>query len=195
MSMPSGSTAPPGTPMVTASSIRSTRNVRTASRSRSHATRYQCPKRNQSPAGVTRRTAVAVGEGSRRVCSNGLEEVDQCPRRRQRGDGTHLAHAGGSQLQKSIPTTRIGQVNAGNGQMKGNLLIWFECQIRQVERVPLDQVPVLLLTGQPLRAHRDPLVPQEPLVPFERLASRRVLLGDTRAPAGRSNRGSGGVRC
>ena len=109
--------------------------------------------------------------------SNGLEEVDQCPRRRQGGDRTHFAHAGGSQLQKRIPTTRIGQVNAGNGQMKGNLLIWFECQIGQVERVPLNEVPVLLLARQSLRAHRDPLVTQEPLVPLERLTSRCVLFG------------------
>ena len=55
MSMPSGRTALPGPSRCTASSIRSTRNVRTASRPRSHATRYQCPKRNQSPAGATRR--------------------------------------------------------------------------------------------------------------------------------------------
>ena len=68
-------------------------------------------------------------------------------------------------------------MNAGNGQMEGNLLIWFECQIGQVERVALDQVPVLLLAGQSLRPHRDPLVTQESLVPLEGLASCRVLLG------------------
>ena len=68
-------------------------------------------------------------------------------------------------------------MNAGNGQMEGDLLIWFECQIGQVERVAIDEVPVLLLTGQSLRAHRDPLVAQQPLVPLEGLAPRRVLVG------------------
>ena len=51
----SGTWAPPGSPRETSPSMRSTRKVRTAARSRSHATRYQCPKRNHRPTGATRR--------------------------------------------------------------------------------------------------------------------------------------------
>ena len=68
-------------------------------------------------------------------------------------------------------------MHAGNGQVESNLLVGLERQVRQVERVAIDQIPVLLVAGQPLGLHRDSLVTQESLVPLEGLASRRMLLG------------------
>ena len=63
---------------------------------------------------------------------------------------------------------------AGNGQVKCNLFIWLERQVRQVERVAIDEIPVLLVTGQPPRTYGDALVAQEPLVPLESLAPGAV---------------------
>ena len=54
-----------------------------------------------------------------------------------------------------------------------------ERQVRQVERVAVDPIPVLLVaaTGKPLGQYGDALVAQEPLVPLEGLAPRCVLGG------------------
>jgi hypothetical protein len=71
----------------------------------------------------------------------------------------------------------IAQVNAGDGEVERDLLVRFQIEVRQVERLTIDQVPVLLVPGQPLGEDRDALVAQEPLVPLEGLAARRVLRG------------------
>ena len=68
-------------------------------------------------------------------------------------------------------------MHAGNGQMEGNLLVGLERQVRQVERVTVDQVAVLFEAVQPLGLHRDALVAQESLVPLEGLPAGRMLLG------------------
>ena len=133
------------------------------------------PEAEPEPGGSHTALALAVPERRLGVGAHRLEEVDQGPGRDQRGDGPDLSQAGGAQLQERISTTRIVEVHAGNGQVKCNLLVWLEGQIGQVERVAIDEVPVLLVPGQPLRPYRDALVAQQPLVSFKGLAPRRVL--------------------
>ncbi len=66
-------------------------------------------------------------------------------------------------------------MDAGDGEVERDLLVGFEIQVGQVERLAVNQVAVLLVAGQPLRQDRDALVTQEPLVPLEGLAAGRVL--------------------
>ena len=68
-------------------------------------------------------------------------------------------------------------MDAGDGEVERDLLVGFESEVGQVERLPVDAVPVLLVPGQPLRPHGDALVAQQPLVPLEGLAAGRVLGG------------------
>ena len=80
-------------------------------------------------------------------------------------------------FKKRVPTTRIVEVHAGNGQVEGNLLVGLERQVRQVERFAVDLVAVLFQPVQPLRLHGDALVAQESLVPLEGLPPCRMFLG------------------
>ena len=66
-------------------------------------------------------------------------------------------------------------MDAGDGEVERDLLVRLEIQVGQVERVAVDEVSVLLVTGQPLRQDRDALVSQQTLVPLEGLAPRRML--------------------
>ena len=66
-------------------------------------------------------------------------------------------------------------MDAGNGEVERYLLVRFEVEIGQVERLAVDLVPVLLVTRQALREDRDALVAQQSLVPLEGLASGGVL--------------------
>ena len=66
-------------------------------------------------------------------------------------------------------------MDAGDGELERNLLVRFEVEVGQVERVAIDQVPVLLVARQALGQHRDALVAQEPLVPLEGLAASGML--------------------
>ncbi len=71
-------------------------------------------------------------------------------------------------------------MDAGDGEVERDLLVRLEFEVRQVERLAVDLVPVLLVAGQPLRQDRDALVAQQPLVPLERLAAGRMLHRITR---------------
>ena len=117
----------------------------------------------------------AVPERSGRMRPNGLVQLDQSVGRHQRRHGTNVPQTARAQLHQRIPATRIAEVDAGDGEMQRNLFIRFEVEIRQVERVTLNQVAVLLGPLQSLGHDRDALVAQEPLVPFERLTPGRVL--------------------
>ena len=68
-------------------------------------------------------------------------------------------------------------MDAGDGEVERDLLVGLEIQVGQVERLAVDPVPVLLVARQPLGQDRDALVAQQPLVPLEGLAPRRVLGG------------------
>ncbi len=68
-------------------------------------------------------------------------------------------------------------MNAGDGEVERNLLIRFELEVRQVERLAIDLVSVLLVSRQSLRQDRDALVTQQSLVPLERLAAGGMLGG------------------
>ena len=149
----------------------------------------------QAPPGPRAAGRLTVGEGGHGLGAHRFEKVDEGAWCRQRGDGTGLAQTGRAQLQKSVPPTRIVEVHAGDGKVEGYLLIGREVQVRQVERVAVDQVPVLFLARQADRSDRDALVAQESLVPFEGLPAGRVLGGIARAPAGRSSRASAADRC
>ena len=118
---------------------------------------------------------LAVGEGGHRLGAHRLEEVDEGLWRLECRDGPDVTQTGRAQLQQRIPPTRIVEVHAGDGKVEGDLLIGGEGQVRQIERLAIDQVPVLLFTGQADRPDRDALVAQEPLVTFEGLPARRML--------------------
>ena len=66
-------------------------------------------------------------------------------------------------------------MDAGDGELERDLLVGFEVEVGQVERLAIDLIPVLLVAGQALGQDRDALVAQQPLVPLEGLASGRVL--------------------
>ena len=117
----------------------------------------------------------AVGERRGGVRAHRLEQLDERGRRHQGGNGSYVAQPGRPQLQQRIPTTRIAQVDAGDGEVERNLLVRFEVEIGQVERLAVDLVPVLLVTRQALREDRDALVAQEALVALEGLAAGGVL--------------------
>ena len=91
------------------------------------------------------------------------------------GDRADVAQTGRAQLQQRITTARIAQVDAGDGEVERDLLVGFEVEVGQVERLAVDLVPVLLVAGQALGEDRDALVAQQPLVPLEGLAAGRVL--------------------
>ena len=42
-------------------------------------------------------------------------------------------------------------MDAGDGEMERDLLVGFESQVGQIERLAVDPVAVLLVAGQPLR--------------------------------------------
>ena len=71
-------------------------------------------------------------------------------------------------------------MDAGDGEVERNLLVGLEIKVGQVERLTVDAVPVLLVSRHPFRQDRDALVAQQPLVPLEGLAPRRVLRRVTR---------------
>ena len=117
----------------------------------------------------------AVREGRRGTDAHGLEQLDEGRRGDHGGDRADVTQTGRSQFQQRIPAARVAQVDAGDGKVERDLLVRFEFEVGQVEGVAVDQVPVLLVAGQPFGAHRDALVAQEPLVALEGLAAGRVL--------------------
>ena len=140
--------------------------------------RDEVPVAETEPEAEWRHPAVAtcpVGERRRGLRAHGLEELDQRRRRDDAGDRAGVAEAGRAQLQQRIPPTRIAQVNAGDGEVERDLLVGLERQVGQIERITVDPVPVLVVAGHSFGEDGDALVPQEALVPLERLAAGRVL--------------------
>ncbi len=140
--------------------------------------RHQIPVPEAEPQADGRNDAgraAAVRERRRRMCAHRFEELDERCRRHQRRDGTDVAEAGCAKLQQRIAATRIAEVDAGDGEVQRDLLVGFEVEVGQIERVTIDPVPELLDPRQPLREHGDALVAQQALVPLEGLAARRVL--------------------
>ncbi len=81
--------------------------------------RNEVPVAETEPQAERRHAAVAsraVGERRRRFRAHGLEELDQRRRRDDAGDRADVAEAGRTQLQQRIPPTRIGEVDAGDGE-------------------------------------------------------------------------------
>ena len=172
--------------------MRSTRKVRTASRVEVPGHEVPVPEAEPQARRSHAARRLAVGERRHGVGAHRLEEVDEGLWRHQRGDGTDVAQTGGAQLQKSIPPTRIVEVHAGDGQVEGDLLVGLERQVRQVERVAIDQVPVLLLTGQ--AAASAPECPRRAgaACPARRPAGAPRAPRGSRAPAGRWRRAVSG---
>ena len=71
--------------------------------------------------------------------------------RDERGDRADVAQAGRAQLQQRISTTRIAEVDAGDGEVERDLLVGFEIEVGQVEGLALDPVPVLLVCRAAVR--------------------------------------------
>ncbi len=118
-----------------------------------------------------------VGKRRGGVRAHRLEQLDERRRRHHGGNGADVPQPRRSQLEQGITTTRIAEVDAGDGEVERNLLVRFEVKVRQVERLAVNAVPVLLVTGEPLRLDRDALVAQQALVPLEGLPAGRVLGG------------------
>ena len=139
--------------------------------------RHQVPVPEAEPEPNRRNPArlAAVRESRRGARPHRLEQLDERRRRHHRRDGADVPQARRAQLQQRIPTARIAQVDAGDGEVERNLLVGLEIKVGQVERLAVDAVPVLLASRQPFRQDRDALVAQQPLVPLEGLAPRRVL--------------------
>ena len=79
---------------------------------------------------------------------------------------------------------RLTQVNAGHGQVQGGLFLCLQTEVGKVVGVGVDPVAQLLLPVDGHHQHRHPLVPQQALVPFERLAARTVGVGIAGHPVG-----------
>ncbi len=107
--------------------------------------------------------------------AHSLEQLNERGRGDQGCDRTHVPQPDRAQLQERITTTGVAEVHAGDGEVERNLLVGFEVQIRQVERLAIDLVSVLLVSRQWLGQDRDALVSQQPLVPLEGLAPSGVL--------------------
>ncbi len=117
----------------------------------------------------------AVRERRRGTDAHGLEQLDEGRRGDHGGNGADVTQTGRTQFQERIAAARVTQVDAGDGKVERDLLVRFEFEVGQVEGIALDQIPVLLVAGQPLGAHGDALVAQEPLVALEGLAAGGVL--------------------
>ena len=61
------------------------------------------PEAEPQPGGRDTARALAIGERCHALRAHRLEEIDQRTRRHQRGDGTHLAQTGRTQLQEARP--------------------------------------------------------------------------------------------
>ncbi len=109
-----------------------------------------------------------------------LEQLDEGRRRDEGRNGADITQSSRAQLEQRIATTRIAEVDAGDGEVERDLLVGIEVQVGQVERLAIDSISVLLVAGQALRQHRDSLVAQQALVPLEGLAAGGVLDGVAR---------------
>ena len=151
--------------------MRSTRKLRGASRSASHPTTYQWPRRNHRPAGRHRAVRAPVAKADRGPDAHRLEQGHERRRRVERGERPGVADPGRAQLGQRVPATRIAQVHAGDGELQGRLFIGGQVEIGQVEGVGIDPVPVLLGSLDRLGQKGDPLLAEQPLVPLEGLAA------------------------
>ena len=79
---------------------------------------------------------------------------------------------------------RLAQVDSGDGQVQGGLLLGSQPELGQIVGVGIDAVAELVLAADGDDQHRHPLVPQEPLVPLEGLAPGPVGGGIARHPVG-----------
>jgi len=75
-------------------------------------------------------------------------------------------------------------VDTCHRQVERSLLVGFEPEVREVVVLGVHPVPGLVLPVDRRRLHRDPLVAQEPLVPFEGLAAGVVPIRVPRHPFG-----------
>ena len=123
------------------------------------------------PAGRNPSTLTPVREGDLGVGADCVEERDQRRRRHQGGHRLHLADPGRPQLQQGMSTTRIAEMDAGDGEVQRHLLIGQEAEVGQVEGLGVDAVAELLLAADRLGGHRDPLLAEQPLVALKRLAA------------------------
>jgi hypothetical protein len=107
----------------------------------------------------------------------GGETVDR-PEIDQRGAGgpeRGFAHC--AQLHERIVTDRLTEMNSGDGQVQCGLFLRLQTEVGEIVGVGVDPVPELILPADRHHLHRDPLVPQQSLVTFERLTPGAVGVG------------------
>ena len=136
------------------------------------AARPECQRRRRHPS-----AAAPVVEGHLSVGTQALEERHQRPWRIQRGHRSRFRQPGGAQLQERVPTTRIAEVHAGDGEVEGDLLGRVEMEVGKIEGLGMDAVAELLLALDGLGGHWDPFVAKNPLVTFECLPAGPVIGG------------------
>ena len=81
-------------------------------------------------------------------------------------------------------TDRLTEVNAGDGQVQGSLLLCLETEVGKVVGVGVDPVAELVLSPDGHHQDGHPLVPQQPLVPLEGLSTGTVRIGVAGHPMG-----------
>ena len=107
-------------------------------------------------------------------------------------DGPDVAEAGRAQLQQRISTTRIAEVDAGDGEVERDLLVGFEIEVGQVERLAIDPVPVLFGARQPFGEDGDAFVAQAGACPARRPGGAPSARPGSPGPGARWRRASAG---
>ena len=133
----------------------------------------------------------AVVESHRSPLADGVEHqgqgrktVDSAQVHQRGGIGMQGRLPAGPQLQQRIPADRLAQVDSGNGQVQGGLLLCLQAEVGKVVGVRIDPVPELVLPRDRDHQHGHALIAQQPLVPFESLAAGSVGVRISRHPIG-----------
>ena len=92
-------------------------------------------------------------------------------------------------------TDRLTQMNAGDGQVQGSLLLRLQAEVGEVVGVGIDPVAELVVPPDGLHQHRDPLVAQAAACPARRPGGGHRGRRGSRAPGRRSRAGSADGGC
>ncbi len=74
-------------------------------------------------------------------------------------------------------TYRLTQMNSGDGQVQCGLFLRLQSEVGEIVGVGVDPVSQLVIPADRHHQHGDTLVPQQSLVPLERLAPGAVGVG------------------
>ena len=171
--------------------IRSTRKVRASSRSAVESDRIPIAVAEPKARHVHVTFLTAVVEPDRRPLADRIEEerkrseaVDRTKVDQRCRLGSHDRFAARAQFQQGITADRLAEVDSGDRQVQGGLLLGFQSEVGQVVRVGFDAVPELILTVDGDHQDWNSLVTKESFVPFECLTPGSLGVGVARHPIG-----------